>query len=74
MKPEIVSYYDKLDKECLLALIFRRNNSDPAQDGVRFLTDPQESLQVATISHPVGKRVDPHFHPPVTWKQRQDTP
>ena len=35
---------------------------DPDQEGVNFLTDDSNSIQLATMTHPQGAQVQPHFH------------
>lgn len=34
-------------------------------DGVRFMTSRESSLQLAYMSHPGGRTIEPHVHPPV---------
>jgi hypothetical protein len=45
----------------LYALFFSKNLST---DSVRFLTDPECSLQVGLMQRPTGHVVQPHMHPP----------
>jgi len=50
------------DKEDLLAIIVRNNFSS---NGVKFFTPDDFSQQLAFMSHPKGKVIDPHVHNPV---------
>ena len=46
----------------ILALIVR---SDFTQPGIKFFTPDDFSQQLAYMSHPTGKVIDPHVHNPV---------
>jgi hypothetical protein len=46
----------------VLAIIIRRDFSEP---GLRFLTPPEFSQQLAYMQHPAGKVIDAHIHVPV---------
>ncbi|MCM2333252.1 MAG: hypothetical protein NDI82_04815 [Anaeromyxobacteraceae bacterium] len=43
----------------LLALIARES---PRKSGVEFVTPDELSLQFAVMSHPAGRRIEPHVH------------
>lgn len=54
---------DKIEhKNQIIALIVRANASLP---GVHFFTPDDFSQQLAYMSHPVGKVIEPHVHNPV---------
>lgn len=45
--------------EGLLAIIIRRDFTQP---GITFFTESKETQQVALMSHPAGKVIEPHLH------------
>jgi len=49
-------------KNDILAIIVRSNFSHP---GIKFFTPDDFSQQLAFMSHPAGKIIDPHVHNPV---------
>lgn len=49
----------------LLAIILRKGSGGP---GIRFVTQDDCSLQLATMNHPAGKPIQPHVHNPVERK------
>jgi mannose-6-phosphate isomerase-like protein (cupin superfamily) len=51
----------KINNE-ILAIIVRSNFS---QNGIKFFTPDDFSQQLAYMSHPAGKVIDPHVHNPV---------
>lgn len=51
-----------LDRERLLAVIIRRDFTEP---GIHFLTPGEFSQQLAYMQHPAGKIIEPHVHNPV---------
>jgi mannose-6-phosphate isomerase-like protein (cupin superfamily) len=50
------------NNEELLAVIIRRGFSEP---GIHFFTPDEFSQQLAYMSHPAGKVIQPHLHNPV---------
>lgn len=51
-----------MNNEELLAVIIRRDFCKP---GIHFFTPDDFSQQLAYMSHPAGKVIDPHVHNPV---------
>jgi mannose-6-phosphate isomerase-like protein (cupin superfamily) len=51
-----------LDREDCLAIIVRAEYTEP---GINFFTDNHLSQQLAFMSHPSGKVIEPHVHRPV---------
>ncbi len=49
----------------LLAIIIKQQ---PVQPGVSFVTQNDNSLQLATMQHPAGRQIQPHCHHPVERK------
>lgn len=50
------------DRGRLLAILIPASFREP---GIHFCTDDDLSLQMALMSHPAGKTIDSHLHPPV---------
>lgn len=48
------------DKSILLALIIRNNNKE--EECINFYTPNDFSQQVASMNHPKGHLIEPHFH------------
>ena len=45
-----------------LAIVFKKKDDTMIKEGLNFLTEPENSLQVGVIAHPQGHIVAPHVH------------
>ncbi|MBT3293298.1 hypothetical protein HN512_02810 [Candidatus Peregrinibacteria bacterium] len=52
----------KIEKDGVLYAMFF-SSSLSAPDGVNFLNNPEDSLQIGLMERPTGYKVEPHLHP-----------
>lgn len=53
----ILRYYDSSNK--MIALVIKANHSN---QGINFLTQDEDFMQVAYMGHPAGHDIVPHYH------------